>query len=233
MYRLIHDHLVLPLLALGTSATLLVGCATEEESPDIDDGAGESGTAAGDDGNGAGDGQSGGSESGGDDGGSAESGADETSGGGDDGSATSGSDDGAPQDDSGDGGTGAQGSLTGSVTRTADPVNGGVGDLYVAVFDESPLVNMEAALVGQALIEDVDMTAADAVATYSIEGIPARPEPYFVVAFLDDNGTASTDAPGPDMGDLVSLEGTGAPEVVVVPEETTAFNIVLNAVMPF
>jgi hypothetical protein len=83
------------------------------------------------------------------------------------------------------------------------------------------------------VLADADLSDPTTVLVYLIEGLPVRPEPYHVVAFLDDDGNASMDAPGPDMGDLVTLDGTGAPTVVVTPGDPVPMNLVLNAVMPF
>jgi hypothetical protein len=125
------------------------------------------------------------------------------------------------------------GAIAGSITRTAEPTGGGVGTVYVAVFSDNPITSMDAATLGQAVLEASDLTDPTTALTYLIEGLPARDEPYHVVAFLDDDANASMDAPGPDMGDLVTLDGTGTPTVVVTPGDAVPMNLVLNAVMPF
>jgi hypothetical protein len=126
--------------------------------------------------------------------------------------------------------------LSGKVLRKplTKPQNGGKGNVYVAVFDKDPVVDRDnAKLVGQALIENVDMTDGAASVAYSVPGITPRPQPYFVVAFLDDNKNASPTTPGPDKGDLVSLEGIGAPKVTLSKPGTVSFDLSLNAVLPF
>lgn len=135
--------------------------------------------------------------------------------------------------DPGDPGEAELGAIAGSITRTAEPTGGGVGTVYVAVFAENPITNMQAATLGQDVLEGSDLTDPTNALTYIIDGLPARDEPYHVVAFLDDDGNASMDAPGPDMGDLVTLDGTGTPTVVVTPGAPVPMNLVLNAVMPF
>lgn len=133
----------------------------------------------------------------------------------------------------GDPGEAELGAIAGSITRTAEPTDGGLGTVYVAIFAENPITNMQAPTLGQAVLEGSDLTDPTAVLTYVIDGLPARDEPYHVVAFLDDDANASMDAPGPDMGDLVTLDGAGTPTVVVTPGDPVPMNLVLNAVMPF
>lgn len=127
-------------------------------------------------------------------------------------------------------------SLTGKVQRKplTKPQNGGKGDVYVAVFDRDPVLDREnAKVVGQVIVADADMTADTASVAYTIEGLPPRAEPYAIVAFLDDNHTASGATPGPDKGDLVSLDGIAAPKVTVSKAGVTTFDLALNAVLPF
>lgn len=127
--------------------------------------------------------------------------------------------------------------LSGDVVRTTEPKAGGVGNLFIAVFESDPVVSMRtAAPVGQALVSDADMSADDAAIAYEVVGIPVRPEPYFIVAFLDDNGNATVDDPaaaGPDRGDLVSLQGLASPSVSLDHAGVTTYDIVLNIAMPF
>ncbi len=126
------------------------------------------------------------------------------------------------------------GTLFGVVTRSAAPAAGGVGGLYLAVFDGDPLSGGQ--LVANSLIEGADMTAGDVSIAYQIEDIPVRPEDYFVIGFLDDNGTVNPNDEStqrPDRGDLVSLQGFGAPKVTVDSPGETEFDIDLNVNMPF
>lgn len=138
-----------------------------------------------------------------------------------------------------DGGStpGSGGTLVGVVTRTAEPAAGGRGHLYVAVFTSDPVTDRMGAMnVARGIVEDVDMSAAGASVAYTVVGIPPRPEPYFVTAFLDDNGTVSATDPsnaGPDRGDLVALEGFASPRATVASETTVTLDLVLNFNLPF
>lgn len=126
--------------------------------------------------------------------------------------------------------------LSGKVMRKAltKPQNGGKGSVYVAVFDKDPVVDRAGAkLVGKAVVENADMTADTASVPYAIAELTPRPSPYFVVAFLDDNKNASGTAPGPDKGDLVSLDGISAPKVTLAAAGTVTLDLSLNAVLPF
>jgi hypothetical protein len=127
--------------------------------------------------------------------------------------------------------------LTGSITRSATPQGDAKGHIYVAIFDKDPVANMATAqLVAQALIENSDLSAAGAKVSYRVADIPTRAEDYFVVAFLDDNGSVNPAMPekaGPDKGDLVSLDGLAAPKVKLTAVGDQAHDIVLNSVLPF
>ncbi len=131
---------------------------------------------------------------------------------------------------------GATATVAGDITRSVEPAAGGVGHLYVAIFAEDPIVNMMQAPVAQLRIENADMTAADVTIAYAVEDVPVRSAPYFVVAFLDDNGTVDADDPanaGPDTGDLISLMGLGSPQVTVNHEGTVDLDLDLNLAFPF
>jgi hypothetical protein len=94
--------------------------------------------------------------------------------------------------------------LSGTVTRSIDPVSGqdGIGDLYVTVFDETP-GSSGVSIVSEAAIFGADFSAAGATVVYEISALPPRPEPYFMVAFLDDD--ESSPVGGPDVNDLRSM----------------------------
>lgn len=125
-------------------------------------------------------------------------------------------------------------SLVGVVTRTAEPRAGGVGHLYVAVFDRDPVLDRDSArVVGNARVDDADMREPGAAVPYRVDGLPPRSEPYFVIAFLDDNANVDPSAPGPDRGDLVSLNGLSAPSVTAAGPGDVALDIVLNTNLPF
>lgn len=135
-----------------------------------------------------------------------------------------------------DAGAAVTSTLMGEVTRTAEPRAGGVGHLYIGVFDQDPVTDRETAtVVGRVIVENADMSASGARIPYAVEGIPARAEPYYVSAFLDDNMNAGTDpaTAGPDRGDLVTLDGLGSPSVTVPSADPVTFEIVLNTNLPF
>ena len=126
-------------------------------------------------------------------------------------------------------------SLSGHVTRSAEIQEDGVGDLYVALFENNPVVLGEAPepiLVARVRLEAQDLNADDCAVRYTLEGIPPREEAYYVITFFDDNGTIDEEAPGPDKGDLMSLSGPTADEVVLDAPEAFEHDMVLNAVMP-
>lgn len=123
--------------------------------------------------------------------------------------------------------------LSGSITRTAMPKAGGKGPLYIAVFEGNPVVDSKkAVLVGRTVIDEADLAAADARVSYRIEGIAPSAKERQVLAFLDDNRTAMPPSPGPDAGDLVTLEGIGGIKVSLPMEADVTLNLVLNAVVP-
>lgn len=127
--------------------------------------------------------------------------------------------------------------LHGEVTRSAEPQAGGIGHIYIAVFDRDPVVDMDNALtVASGFIEDADLSGEGASVGYEVTGIPVRSEPYYLVAFMDDNGTVDPDdmtSAGPDKGDLISLRGLASPSVTLDSAGDHAFDIDLNSVLPF
>lgn len=128
------------------------------------------------------------------------------------------------------------GTIHGHVTRTAAPAAGGVGHLYIAVFDRDPVVDRASArAIARAIVMDADMREGSARIAYEVPGIPPRSEPYFVTAFLDDNGTVGTDpdTAGPDRGDLVALDGFASPRVTVASETRVPLDLVLSLNLPF
>lgn len=126
--------------------------------------------------------------------------------------------------------------LSGQVWRSVAPSAGGIGNLYIALFEVDPVTAQNPpAPIAQALIENADLSGQGARVPYQITGITPRPQPYFIVAFLDDNHNASMDpaTAGPDMGDLVSLDGLASPSVTVDEPGTVSEDIELNLAMPF
>lgn len=126
-------------------------------------------------------------------------------------------------------------SMAGNVTRSAEPAAGGRGNLYIAVLDADPVTSFGSAnLVAMAVIESVDMSASGVSIPYRIDNIPLRAQAYYVNAFLDDNNNAAAgDRPGPDRGDLVSLNGFSSPTITLSTAGEKTLNIVLSSRMPF
>lgn len=108
---------------------------------------------------------------------------------------------------------GGTASLTGKITRSAAPgANGDAkGSIYIGVFTENPLsgfmANPNAMVVATAVVADADLSANGASVDFKVEGIPVRPEAYYVTAFLDDNGNVdpnNVNSALPDTGDLIA-----------------------------
>lgn len=127
--------------------------------------------------------------------------------------------------------------LVGKVLRKAGtkPSAGGKGSLYIAVFDGNPILDSKSAkLVARTLIENVDMSADTASVDYRVEGIPPAATGRQVVAFLDDNKTATEANPAPDKGDLVTIDIAGFSGIKVTlpkPGDHT-LGLQLNAALP-
>ncbi len=131
---------------------------------------------------------------------------------------------------------GPTGTLSGSVTRSTEPSNGGVGGVYVAVFARNPVTNQDdPGTVAFQRIPDVDFNPPSTSVQYMMTGIPPRPEPYYVVAFLDDNMTvdpANPDTAFPDEGDLLTLENFAAPQVTIDSASDFTLDLDLNIAVP-
>ena len=129
------------------------------------------------------------------------------------------------------------GTMFGQITRSGSPRSGGIGHIYVALFDADPVRARDSAnLIVNVRIENADMSSSSASIPYELAGIPTRAAPYYVVAFLDDNGTVSAteaDAAGPDRGDLISLDGFSSPTVLVNDTARQQYDIDLNFNRPF
>ena len=126
------------------------------------------------------------------------------------------------------------GTVFGTVTRSTRNSGDGFGDLYIAVFAGDPVRQMQnAELVDIVVIEGVDFSADDTVIEYRIDNIPPRAEPYPVLAFFDDNENVNADAPGPDRGDLLSLDGFGAPTADMSEPAEVEVDLELNFSLPF
>ena len=95
--------------------------------------------------------------------------------------------------------------LRGEVTASVGPASGedGVGTLYIAVFTDNPLGGG-----GQVVRYDqlaADFTATGASYSYEVTFIPARSQPYSVLAFLDDDGDVDTGFPVPSAVDMAAM----------------------------
>ena len=140
-----------------------------------------------------------------------------------------------PQDMGGDFGV-----LVGHITRSTAPNNGGVGPVYIALFERNPITastsGSDPGLVAFQRIENVNFNPDGTRVPYRLEGIPPRMEQYFITAFLDDNMTANMGDPmkaGPDRGDLISLDGIGPVKVTVDMVGEKMFDVDLNFSMLF
>ena len=127
-------------------------------------------------------------------------------------------------------------SLSGNVSRSAEPENGGVGPVYVAILDDNPISNLSASIVAFDVIASADLSSADTSVAYSIEQIPVWEDTYFIFAFLDDDNNASPVYPNPRSPDLVAIEvgaGVTLPTIVLSEERAYELDIVLNMSFPF
>lgn len=162
---------------------------------------------------------------------------------GDDDSTPSGDDDSTPPGDDdttspGDDDDSAAGGATlrGTITRTAALEEGqdGVGTLYLSIFDNDPTVpGGQPNSVGRTNFPDTDLTDPAAAVAYEIPGLSPRPEPYYAMAFFDDDGNADPMGPRPDVNDLVSMNGFSPPTVVVESEDGATLDLALSFALPF
>ena len=126
-------------------------------------------------------------------------------------------------------------SLSGNVTRSMEPANGGVGTLYIIVLERNPISSPGTRFLGFTTIANADMSEAEASIEYAIEDIPISSDEYHILAFLDDDNNARTVYPLPEDPDLVAIEGVGGVSLpTVVMDEARAFtlDIVLNLTYP-
>ena len=140
---------------------------------------------------------------------------------------------GATTDDPGDGSSGSDGAaaaVSGFVTRSVEPGAGGdaTGTLYLSLMQTcetgaSAIAGME--------IADADLSVSGTNVPFSFEAIAAGT--YQLTGFLDDNG--NFDGAGPDLGDLVAVEGVGPGCVEISVGDADVQNVALdlNFVMPF
>jgi hypothetical protein len=151
----------------------------------------------------------------------------------------------APADDAGTGfpapaeagpcAPGTCATVQGMVKRRAGvkPQAGGKGHIYISIFDGDPVADRKnAKAIAAVIVKDTDMNADDAAVAYAIHDVPVRAAHYTIIAFLDDNKTASQN-PGPDKGDLLSLDGFSAPRITVDKPAEMPFDITLSTYLPF
>ena len=128
-------------------------------------------------------------------------------------------------------------SLVGRVVRkaTTKPQHGGIGNVYVAVFDGNPITDMNNAhVVGRVIVANADLSADTASVAYRVDGVPTRAAEYQVIAFLDDDHDATAQSPAPNKGDLASIDlaGFGGIKVTLAHAGDTSLDLPLNAALP-
>lgn len=138
--------------------------------------------------------------------------------------------------------------LKGVISRSAPPDNsiGGdaKGNIYIGLFDQSPIMgfgmpNPNAMVVARVIVPNADLSAQGATINYTLEGVPPRNEPYYIVAFLDDNNSVNAADPStaaPDKGDLVALKSLLPPSFATVDVKMATeytMNIDLSSALPF
>ncbi len=133
-------------------------------------------------------------------------------------------------DDGSTGGADTTVAVSGFVTRSVEPGADGdaTGTLYLSL--------MQTCETGASAIEgmeiaDADLSVAGTNVPFSFDDV--APGTYQLTGFLDDNG--NFDGAGPDLGDLVAVEGVGPGCVEVTVGEASVQNVALdlNFVMPF
>jgi hypothetical protein len=122
---------------------------------------------------------------------------------------------------------GAPASLSGTVTRGIDATGDAAGPLFVGLFDADPALGGAQPVVVQ--VQSVDLLPEGASASYQLLEIPTRDAPYWLVAYLDDDGSGVMT--GPTAGDLVaSGGGTGIPQVPLAEAGEHQQDLLLDAV---
>lgn len=158
--------------------------------------------------------------------------------GGSGGSASGGQHTGGDAGSGGDGGTaGGSGSasLEGQIGRTARIPSGldGIGNVYIAVFSDNPVTNMNAEALANTLIMDADLSVDGTGISYRVDNIPVSSEARYVVAFMDDDDNVSPEDPSPKKPDLIAFDGISPISVTLAAPGVTKLDLVLNAEMPF
>ncbi|MCA9647195.1 MAG: hypothetical protein KC492_41185, partial [Myxococcales bacterium] len=125
-------------------------------------------------------------------------------------------------------------SLAGQIGRTARIPSGldGVGNVYIAVFSDNPVTNMNAEALANTLIMDADLSQDGTGVSYRVDNIPLSNEPRYVVAFMDDDGNVTPDDPSPKKPDLIAFDGLSPITVTLAAPGVTELDLVLNAEIP-
>jgi hypothetical protein len=116
--------------------------------------------------------------------------------------------------------------IVGHVLRAAPLSGDGIGDLYIAVFGKDPKGVDPGEPVAFVRISGADFSKDETSVEYSIE-VPASPNPVYVLAIFDDDGSGIEPTPGP--GDLVSLGSEKTPSIVVF--HTEPLDLVLSVAL--
>jgi hypothetical protein len=135
-------------------------------------------------------------------------------------------DDSNPPGDDDDSATVEGGTIEGNVSRSVDLTGDGLGGLLVTISDHS-IVGGPPKIMAEATLADQDFSAPDATLTFTVHGIPPRPEPYQVEIFFDEDDSGGLG--GPSTGDLT----VSSPVPVTVPtEDSVSISIELDTVAP-
>lgn len=101
--------------------------------------------------------------------------------------------------------------IRGSVTRSVDVQEDGVGNLFVGLFQDASGDPLPVPLWGWSRL-DVDLSAPGATIDYELSNVFPQEQPYYVAAIFDDDQDLVV---GPDLlpseGDLLSGDVAGAP----------------------
>ena len=94
--------------------------------------------------------------------------------------------------------------ISGMVTRSGDIVKGqdGIGTVVVSVLAQDPRTGPAGMPVAFTMLVDADLSASGASVEYVLDGVTPRVEPYYIVAFLDDDSSGAMG--GPNENDLVA-----------------------------
>ena len=119
--------------------------------------------------------------------------------------------------------------ISGTVTRSGELEDDGVGDLWVLVARDIVVIDelISAEILATDLIEGIDMSAEDASENYRITGVPMGT--HAIVAILDEQQIGN---PYPSDDDLLSLAGRAGVIQIEVDESEETKNLVLSASWP-